>query len=64
MIWLSVKRDFFTGISSAQITRKFHFWPQLISGGITVVPLLVAMLAAVVWLTAREGRSQARAASP
>jgi hypothetical protein len=39
MIWLSVKRDFFTGISSVQVTRKFHFSPQLFVGGITIGPL-------------------------
>jgi len=36
MIWLSVNRDFFTGTSSTQITRNFHFWPQLNFGGITL----------------------------
>jgi hypothetical protein len=34
-IWLSLNFDFFTGISSENITRKFHFWSQLKSGGIT-----------------------------
>ncbi|MFA5942007.1 MAG: DUF2834 domain-containing protein, partial [Sinimarinibacterium sp.] len=32
---LSGKRDFFTGTSSEKTTRKFHFPPQLICGGIT-----------------------------
>ncbi len=36
MIWQSVNRDFFTEISSTQMTRKFHFWLQKISGGITL----------------------------
>jgi hypothetical protein len=59
MIWLSVNRDFFTGISSTQITRKFHFWLQLNSGGITpapdvgaTIPLLTAGLGSAVAITA------------
>lgn len=36
MIWLSVNLDFFNGTSSENITRKFHFPPQLIYWGITI----------------------------
>lgn len=32
MIWLSEKRDFFTGLYSEKATRKFRFPSQLIHG--------------------------------
>jgi hypothetical protein len=35
MIWLSVNRDVFMGISSNQCTRIFQFWRPWFCGGIT-----------------------------
>lgn len=36
IIWLSVKRDFFTEISPVQITREFYLWTYRFFGRITV----------------------------
>jgi len=58
MIWLSVNLDVFMDISSANITRKFHFWLLLLCGGITF-QVVVGLQAQPEALTGAQGRSKA-----